>query len=137
MRENRRRLDLVLNHQIVSVVSLPSLSISPPNAPAQPQEVPRGDRGIVAEEIDDQVAAGRLDEDRHFSSLSFSLSLFDDNVEKAKSEVKPDGLNFFFPSSTANSLHFRSLLSPLSFSGFSAPELLERIRGTRGNPLVF
>lgn len=69
MREKRRQFDLVFppNHQkMFSVESLPSLSFNlPPNAPAQPQEVPRGDRSIVAEKVDDQVAAGGLDEDRH------------------------------------------------------------------------
>ena len=69
--ERERRLDLLTSTiRSFSCDSLLSLLLFPTrNAPAQPQEVARRDGGIVAEEVDDQVAAGGLDEDRHEKKL--------------------------------------------------------------------
>ena len=108
-----------------SILSL-CLPRSPTNAPAQPQEVSRGDRGIVAEEIDHQVAAGGLDEDRHFSSSFFSPSGPAFQKEEAKKSEKNVGDGFVCKSELL--LFFRkkeNTTLPLFFSfvsGSSAPE---------------
>ena len=137
LRDERRRLDLVSLSTIELFPSTLSLSLPqhPTNAPAQPQEVPRGHRSIVAEEIDDQVAARGLQKDRHRKAFLQTTS-----KRGEESEKNDDG--FFFPHVKASSLSrkntsfvFFSFFSTVS--GSSAPEPYSGKNRDARYPLVF